>query len=115
MKVEEWIAEKSRHDWSKKAQDDHRHWLSVFTEVTGDKPVDEYGKADGLRFKDVLKTLGMEAMSVPNYNKAMARVGSFFRWAVANTVEEVRNPVEGCGRKTLPAIRTSGILSPSTT
>lgn len=124
LKVEEWIVEKSRHDWSKKAQDDHRHWLSVFAEVAGDKPVDEYGKADGLRFKAVLKklppnvskvkelrglsivdaaskaeALDMEAMSVPNYNKAMARVGSFFRWAVANTVEEVRNPVEGLRQK----------------
>ncbi|MBV0893184.1 tyrosine-type recombinase/integrase [Paracoccus sp. Z118] len=124
VKVSEWIAEKSRHDWSKKAEDDHRQWLFVFTEITGDKPVDEYGKADGLRFKAVLKklppnvskvkelrglsivdaatkaeALGMEAMSIPNYNKAMARVGSFFKWAVANTVEEVRNPVEGLRQK----------------
>lgn len=124
VKMNEWIAEKSRHDWSKKAQDDQRHWLSVFTEVTGDKPLTEYGKADGLRFKAVLmklppnvskvkelrglsildaatkaEALGREAMSIPNYNKAMARVGSFFRWAQANTVEEVRNPVEGLRQK----------------
>nr|WP_112875292.1 site-specific integrase [Paracoccus endophyticus] len=119
-KVKEWIAEKSRADWSNKAQDDHRHWLSVFTEVAGDKPLTEYGKADGLRFKAVLmklppniskvkeirglsivdaagkaEALGMEAMSIANYNKAMARVGSFFKWAKANTAEEVRDPVDG--------------------
>lgn len=37
-KVKEWIAEKSRADWSEKAQDDHRHWLGVFAEIAGDNP-----------------------------------------------------------------------------
>ena len=123
-KVGEWIAEKSRADWSEKAQDDHRHWLNVFTEIVGDKPVTEYGKADGLRFKSVLMklppnvakskalrklsyadaaekavALGMAPMSISNYNKALLRVGSFFRWAEPNTVGTVINPVNGLRMK----------------
>lgn len=119
-KVREWVAEKSRSNWSEKAQDDHKHWLGVFGEIVGDKPVTEYGKADGLRFKAVLmkmppnasKTkalrglsptaaaekaaeLGIPPMSITNYNKAMLRVGSFFRWAEPNTAGTVVNPVNG--------------------
>ncbi|WP_062561321.1 hypothetical protein [Paracoccus aminovorans] len=79
-----------------------------------------YGKADGLRFKAVLmklppnvakskvlrglsyadaaekaEALGMAPMSVANFNKALLRVGSFFRWADPNTVGTVLNPVSG--------------------
>lgn len=124
VKVREWIAEKSRADWSEKAEDDHRHWLEVFAEIVGDKPVTEYGKADGLRFKAVLMklppnasklkdlrglspadaaekaaALGMSPMSITNYNKALLRVGSFFRWAEPNTVGTVSNPVNGLRMK----------------
>lgn len=119
-KVKEWIAEKSRADWSVKAQDDHRHWLDVFAEIAGDKPVTAYGKADRLRFKAVLMklppnkakskalrglsyvdaaekavALGMAPMSVANFNKAMRRVASFFAWAEANAVGTIANPVNG--------------------
>lgn len=128
VKVEDWIAEKTREGWGEKAKDDHRHWLRVFAEVAGDKPVTDYAKADGLTFKGVLgklppnkaknkilrglsyadtakkaDALGMAPMSIANYNKAMNRVGSFFAWAEANTAAEVINPVQGLrlGDKTL--------------
>lgn len=68
-KVGEWIAEKSRADWSDKAQDDHRHWLGVFAGIAGDKPVTEYGKAEGLRFKSILQKLP------PNLSKSKALRG----------------------------------------
>lgn len=119
-KVKAWVAEKSRADWSEKAKDDHQHWLDLSISVTGDKPVTDYGKADGLRFKAVLmklppnaakskalrglaptdaaekaKALGMAPMSITNYNKGMQRVGSFFFWAEPNTIGTVVNPING--------------------
>lgn len=118
--VDDWIAEKSRSRWTEKARIDYRHWLKVFQEIAGDKPVASYGKADGLAFKAVLMklpansrklkalrslpyadaaekaaALGMPPMSIANFNKAMSRVGAFFKWASANSVVEIRNPIDG--------------------
>jgi hypothetical protein len=106
--VESWLREKDT-TWGKKAAADHRHWLGRFLEVAGDRPLSEYTKADGRKFKEVLQRLpsnwtkkpglrgkaidqaakkaaelGMPPMSTSNANKAIGRVQSFWTWAAAN-------------------------------
>lgn len=124
LKVAEWVAEKMRGHWSEKASDDYKHWLAVFIEINGDKPITHYSKSDGLRFKDVLTKLpanaskvkalhglntaeaaataaemGLAPVSVATYNKAMLRVGAFFKWAKPNVIEDIQNPVDGLRQK----------------
>lgn len=106
--VESWLREK-QSTWGNKASADHQHWLRRFLEIAGDKPLDNYSKADGRKFKEVLQRLpsnwtkkpetrgmaidqaakkavelGMPAMSVSNANKAIGRVQSVWNWAAAN-------------------------------
>ena len=113
------LAASTRYEYARGKTDDF--WQGeADEEIVGDKPVTEYGNADGLRFKSVLMqlppnvakskalrklsyadaaekavALGMAPMSISNYNKALLRVGSFFRWAEPNTVGTVTNPVNG--------------------
>jgi hypothetical protein len=101
-----WSEEKSRTAWSAKARDDHAAWAGMFVDIVGDRPLDDYGKADARAFKEVLLKLpanwqkkpqtrelpvqkaaekagqiGLEPMSLANLNKGIRRVSAFWNWA----------------------------------
>jgi len=122
--LEEWVAEKSRTSWVDKTVREHRVWTGHFLTMSGDKPLDQYGKADARAFKamllklpanwnkfDGLKTLGiakaaerayelgMKPMSDRNVNKLLQFVGSFWRWAAEHYDDCPANPFTGMSIK----------------
>ena len=116
---EDWIAEKSKAAWVDKTRREHEVWSQHFIDLVGDRPIDQYVKADGRRFKLALQklppnwnkqvglkgltfakaaekagSLGLAPMSDKNINKIIACIGAFFNWA-AEQYDEVRNnPVD---------------------
>ncbi|MCK0751295.1 site-specific integrase [Chromohalobacter japonicus] len=117
--VDEWLSEKVR-DWSTKTYKDHDKTLENFRTVAGDKPLSQYGKADGRLFKGVLlklppnwtkqkplqgltidtaadkaAKLGMEPMSGKNLNKIIGYAASFWSWASAHYDDCPSNPLAG--------------------
>lgn len=115
--VDEWLSEKVR-DWSTKTYNDHVKTLENFRTVAGDKPLSQYGKADGRLFKGVLlklppnwtkqkplqgltidtaadkaAKLGMEPMSRKNLNKIIGYAASFWNWASAHYDDCPSNPL----------------------
>lgn len=107
--VQDWIAEKSRTSWNEKTTREHTVWINHFLGMSGDKPLDQYGKSDGRAFKAMLlklpadwnkkhalksldiasaaqkaHELGITPMSDSNLNKLLGFVGSFWRWAERN-------------------------------
>ncbi len=117
---EEWIAEKSVRNWVEKTEREHRVWMDHFISVIGDKPIDQYGKADARQFKNLLMrlpanwnkkdelrglkisdaaeraaALNLTPMSDKNINKLMGFVGAFWGWAAVNYDENLSNPFKG--------------------
>ena len=118
--AEEWMIEKSRTSWIEKTAKEHRVWMDHFIGMAGDKPLNEYGKADGRLFKSTLMKLpanwsktkglkkldivsaadkahqaGMRPMSDRNVNKLLGFVKSFWNWAERNYDECPSNPFTG--------------------
>lgn len=51
----EWIEDKSRADWKgEKTPREHRVWVEAFISLIGDKPCNEYTKADARAFRELL-------------------------------------------------------------
>lgn len=117
--AEEWMAEKSR-TWTPKTANDHRSTITSFITVNGDKPLDDYGKADGRLFKALLmrlpanwtkqkplkglaidkaaeraQELGMPPMSDKNVNKLIGYAAAFWNWAANNYDDCPSNPLVG--------------------
>ncbi|MCW2308868.1 DUF6538 domain-containing protein [Rhodobium gokarnense] len=115
----DWIAEKSKAAWVDKTRREHEVWSQHLIDLVGDRPIDQYVKADGRRFKLALQklppnwnkqvglkeltfakaaekagALGLAPMSDKNINKIIAFVGSFFNWAAGQYDEVKSNPVD---------------------
>lgn len=109
-----FLEEGSRGGWTDKTKRDYAAWLRDFTEAVGDRPLDQYSKADGRAFKAILAKrppnrkkrkqiaslsiskaadkgaeLGMPPMSPENANKAMNRVSAFWKWADSNYFDDI--------------------------
>lgn len=117
--AEEWMAEKSR-TWTPKTANEHRSTIASFITVNGDKPLEDYGKADGRLFKAVLmrlpanwtkqkplkwlaidkaaeraQELGMPPMSDKNVNKLIGYAAAFWNWAANHYDNCPTNPLAG--------------------
>lgn len=103
---------------SAKRLDDVVFILRDWIDVVGDKNIDQYKKANGRKYKEVLldlppnwkkkketrhlpilkaaekaRKLGMETQSPTTINKKLRAVGQVFNWAIANNDEDILNPV----------------------
>ncbi|WP_319531357.1 site-specific integrase [uncultured Cohaesibacter sp.] len=105
--VDLWAAEKAKTSWVAKTEREHRVWMQHFIETVGDRPLDDYAKADARLFRTTLMKipanwtklpelkgiqklskaaekadkLGLSPMSDNNINKLLGFVGSFWTWA----------------------------------
>lgn len=105
--VEEWASEKTKTNWVAKTEREHRVWMAHFIETVGDRPIDDYAKADARAFRNVLMktpanwnklpplsniptlskaaekahSLNLPPMSDSNINKLLGFVGAFWTWA----------------------------------
>jgi integrase len=102
----DFVAE-HRKKWADKTRDDHEAKLRLFIEVVGDQPINEVGRQDGLRFREVIAKLPANWMKKPqlrglnvveasdkaeqltlmpmsdtNITKHVNRIGQLFNWAV---------------------------------
>ncbi len=118
--VEDWASEKARTRWVAKTEREHRIWIGHFVDIVGDKPLSEYAKEDGRRFKAMLMSLpanwnkhgalktlsieqaaskaselGMTPMSDRNVNKLIGFVSAFWAWVHDKYDEEPTNPLRG--------------------
>ena len=119
--VQDWVAEKAKTSWRPKTEREHRVWSKHFIETVGDRPLDDYTKADARAFKAVLmqtpanwnklkplqgiKTLseaaekanrlGLPPMSDRNVNKILGFVGAFWTWAEGQYDEAPANLFKG--------------------
>lgn len=119
---DEWFKVKAREgSWSNpRTKDQHLTWTNRFIGIIGDKPIDQYTKADGRKFRDIVsslpknmekynvlkglpltaipkkaKTLGLEPMSRANVNKYITGVSALWKWISKNYDESPSNPLEG--------------------
>lgn len=115
----DWIHEKSKAAWVDKTRREHEVWSQHFLGLVGDRPVDQYVKADGRRFKLALQKLppnwnkqeglkglsfaeavgkaeelGLAPMSDRNINKIMAFVAALWNWAAEQYDEVTSNPFD---------------------
>ncbi|UWQ03975.1 site-specific integrase [Aliiroseovarius crassostreae] len=121
----EFLEEGNRGGWTQKTRNDYGAWLRDFAEAVGDRPIDQYGKSDGRKFKGILAKLppnrkkrkeisrlsiadaaekgamlGLPPMSLENANKAMKRVDAFSKWAEKNYFDGPGpRPLEGMAFK----------------
>nr|WP_321442944.1 site-specific integrase [uncultured Cohaesibacter sp.] len=119
--VRDWAAEKAKTSWVAKTEREHRVWMQHFIETVGDRPLDDYTKADARAFKAVLmqippnwnkhkplqgitklteaaekaNKIGLSAMSDRNVNKILGFVGSFWTWAEGQYDETPANLFKG--------------------
>ncbi|WP_394704517.1 DUF6538 domain-containing protein [uncultured Cohaesibacter sp.] len=119
--VRDWAAEKAKTSWVAKTEREHRVWMQHFIETVGDRPLNEYTKADARSFKAVLmqtpancnmhkqlqgikklseaaekaSKLGLPPMSERNVNKLLGFVGSFWAWAEGQYDEVPANLFKG--------------------
>jgi len=102
----DFVAEHQKK-WADKTRDDHEAKLRLFIEVVGDRPINEIGRQDGLRFREVIAKLpanwikkrqlrglnvveasdkadqlALTPMSDTNITKHVNRIGQLFSWAV---------------------------------
>ncbi|PZM08533.1 integrase [Rhizobium tubonense] len=124
--IDEWAAEKSRAKggWTPATAKANRLWAERFIEMAGDRPMNNYGKADAREFKAVLLSLppnwtkikvleklsmkeaakratelSREPMSGKNVNKVLGFVRAFWNWAEANYDDIPTNPFDGLNVK----------------
>ena len=116
-----WCNEKLRTGaWREKTGRLNRVALDQFMEVVGDRPISDYTKADGRKYKAVLMKLpanwnkkkelvglpleraaeiaekqGIPPMSLKNMNKQLGFVSSFWNWVEKNYDEAPVNPIRG--------------------
>ena len=101
-----------------KRLDDVLFILRDWIDVVGDKNIDEYKKADGRKYKEVLldlppnwkkkketrnlpilkaaakaRKLGMERQAPPTINKKLRVIGQVFNWAIIHNDEDILNPI----------------------
>ncbi|WP_187306585.1 site-specific integrase [Roseibium aggregatum] len=123
--LEDWIEEKSKEDWTEATAKEHRVWTEQFMLLCGDRPINEYGKDDARRFKQVLLRLpsnwkkksalkemsieraaetavllDMPSMSTTSVNKILRFVGSFWRWAQSHYDDIPGNLFDGLSLST---------------
>ncbi|NOX41603.1 MAG: site-specific integrase [Alphaproteobacteria bacterium] len=105
--IDEWATERNRTGvWSPKVADDYMYWAKAFVEVAGDRPINDYAKADARAFKALLLKLpsnwrkmpatrkgaiieaaeksaayGLKVIAPTTINKALNRIGAFWIWA----------------------------------
>lgn len=122
---QQFISERARTNWTEKTKKDFEAQLRNFLETFGNRPIDDYSKKDGRKFKSLLEALPanwrkkpelrnlkiakaadkaaklkMAAMSLENANKAMNRVANFWKWADHNYFDEPGPaPLEGMNFK----------------
>ncbi len=105
-----FVREKQRSKrWSSKLNDDYHNWAGTFIELSGDRPLSTYKKADARIFKELLLRLpknrykmsatkglslkeaadkadvmDMERLSTSTINKGLTRLGTFWNWLESN-------------------------------
>lgn len=102
----------------------YRTWVDRFIAIIGDKPIDQYTKADGRKFRDVVtalpanidkkkelkglplesvpqraEQLGLEPMSRANVNKHIMGASALWEWVGNNYDDEPNNPLKGMAYK----------------
>ncbi len=107
--MKEWIEDKSKSDWTPNTAKSNRIWAEAFIEITGDRPIGTYGKADVRTFKKALEVLppnwrghkelrhltiteainkavqdNTPAMSAKTARKNFQFVGNLWRWSLVN-------------------------------
>lgn len=118
---EEWASEKQRTgEWRDKTGRGNRVAFEQFMGVVGDRPISDYTKADGRKYKSVLLKLpanwvkqkelvglpiekaadtavklGMKPMSLKNMNKLLGFVSAFWNWTEKNYDDAPANPIKG--------------------
>ncbi|MCW4013538.1 MAG: integrase, partial [Candidatus Bathyarchaeota archaeon] len=119
---DEWFKVKAREgSWSNpRTKDQYRTWTDRFLAIVGDYPINQYSKADGRKFRDVIsslpknmekykalkglsiesvpkkaKALSLETMSRANVNKYIVGVSALWKWIESNYDEEPPNPLKG--------------------
>lgn len=124
--IDEWVAEKGRSDgeWVASTLAANKLWADRFVEMAGDKPINEYVKADAREFKVALlklppnwtknkdvghlsmkeaaakaAALGIEPMSSKNVNKVLGFLRALWNWASANHDGVAGNPFDGLNVK----------------
>ncbi|MDW9527395.1 integrase [Sinorhizobium meliloti] len=124
--IDEWIAEKGRGngEWVASTLAANKLWAERFVEMAGDKPINEYVKADAREFKVALlklppnwtknkeigqlpmkdaaakaAALGIDPMSSKNVNKVLGFLRALWNWAVANHDDVSGNPFDGLNVK----------------
>lgn len=121
---DEWFTEKMHTNaWREKTKDQYLVWVNHFLAVIGDRPIDQYTKADGRRFRDIIyklpanidkkpelrglpidtaarraEKLGMKPMSLNNAHKVLRSVFSLWKWISKNYDETPPNPLDGVVR-----------------
>ena len=124
--IEDWVAEKGRvgGSWTASTLGMNKLWAERFVGMAGDRPINEYGKADAREFKTALlklppnwtkredigelpmkdaaqqaATLGIAPMANKNVNKVLGFVRALWNWAKANHDDVVSNPFDGMNVK----------------
>lgn len=117
---DEWFKVKTSEWTNPRTKDQYTTWTDRFLAIIGDKPIDQYTKADGRKFRDIVsslpknmekykdlkglslesipkkaKALGLEPMSRSNVNKYIIGVSALWRWIHKNYDEEPSNPLNG--------------------
>lgn len=103
--IEQWVRD-TEHGWSPKTKNGNIRWVHDFLEICGDRPLDQYSKADGRLFKETFGNLppnwrirtelkglhidqaskkagdlNLKTMSHENINKGIGKVTLFWTWA----------------------------------
>lgn len=124
--IDEWAKEKGRAggEWTTSTLAANRLWAERFALVAGDRPANEYRKADARQFKTILlklppnwtknkaigglpikeaaaqaEALGIAPMSSKNANKVLGFLRAFWNWAKVNHDDVAANPFDGMNVK----------------
>nr|WP_229595885.1 site-specific integrase [Pseudodesulfovibrio sediminis] len=122
---DEWFKMKAiEGGWTKRTTDQNQAWTDRFITIVGDRPIDQYTKADGRKFRDVMskfpknvdkfkelkgfsvqnipqaaESMGLELMSRANVNKYIIGASALWKWISRNYDEEPSNPLDGMAYK----------------
>ncbi len=118
--LEKWVTEKSLTSWTPKTANSHETWTKAFITAFGDKPINQYTKADAKALKDTLLYLpsnwskhhlfknkniqeaatiaqsnSIAPMSLQNSSKILRFVASLWVWMLGHYDEIDRNIFDG--------------------